>query len=81
MMMQIHQSQQSAAVVATIAFLIGNKINTDEMSIDEECRKALGDIILWDTPIIASKDTWPSRRKYSFMQIFSDPEEMLEMEN
>ena len=37
MMMQSHESQRSAAVVATIAILIGNKINTDEMSIDEEC--------------------------------------------
>ena len=34
--------------------------------------------MLWDTPVITSRDTWPSRHKYSFMQIFSDPEEMLE---
>ena len=34
-----------------IAILIGNKINTDEMNIGEECRKAIGDIILWDVPV------------------------------
>ena len=35
-------------------------------------------MILWNTPVITSKDTWPTRHHYSFMQIFSDPEEMLE---
>ena len=34
--------------------------------------------MLWDTPVITSRDTWSSRHKYSFIQIFSDPEEMLE---
>ena len=44
-LMQCHESQQSAEVVATIAILIGNKINTDEMNIGEEYQKALGDIM------------------------------------
>ena len=48
------------------------------MSVSEGCRKALGDIMLWDIPVITNGDTWPLRQKYSFMQIFSDPEEMLE---
>ena len=30
-MMQCHESQQSAAVIATIAIIIGNKINTEAM--------------------------------------------------
>ena len=61
-LMQCHESQQSAGVVATIAILIGNKINVDGMNIDEECRKAIGDVILWDTPVITNRDAWPSRQ-------------------
>ena len=33
-LMQCHESQQSATIVATIAILIGNKIDTDGMNID-----------------------------------------------
>ena len=40
--------------------------------------KAIGDVILWDTPVITNRDAWPSRQKYSFMQIFVEPGEMLE---
>ena len=76
--MQCHESQQSAGVVATIAILIDNKINIDGMNIDKECRKAIGDVILWDTPVMTNRDAWPSRQKYSFMQIFNDPGELLE---
>ena len=77
-MMQSHESQQSAAIIATIAIIIGNKMNTEAMNIDEKYRRALGDVILWDTPVITDKDTWPTRKKYSFMQIFEDPEQMIE---
>ena len=75
-MMQCHESQQSAAVIATIAIIIGNKINTEAMNIDEKYRRAIGDIILWNTPVINDNDGWPTRKKYSFMQFFRDPEHM-----
>ena len=68
-LMQCHESQQSAAIVATIAILIGNKIDTDGMNVSEGCQRALGDIMFWDTPVITNGDTWPLRQKYSFMQI------------
>ena len=58
-LMQCHESQQSAAVVATIAILIGNKIEKDGIQVSEECRRALGDIMLWDTPVILNEYTWP----------------------
>ena len=44
-MMQCHESQQSAAVIATIAIIIGNKINTEAMNVDERYRRAIGGII------------------------------------
>ena len=52
-MMQCHESQQSASVTATIAIIVGNKINND---VDVEYRRAIGDIILWNTPVIKDKD-------------------------
>ena len=52
-MMQCHESQQSASVIATIAIIVGNKINND---VDVEYRRAIGDIILWNTPVIKDKD-------------------------
>ena len=77
-LMQGHESQQSATIVATIAILVGNKMDTEGISLSEERRRAFGDIMLWDTPVITNGDTWPLRQKYTFVQIFSDPEEMLE---
>ena len=77
-MMQYHESQQSASIIATIAIIIGNKMNTKEMNVDEKYRRAIGDIILWNTPVIKDKNGWPERKKYSFMQLFSDPEHRIE---
>ena len=57
-MMQCHESQQSEAIIATIAIIIGNKMNTEAMDIDERYRRAIGDVILWDTPVITNKDAW-----------------------
>ena len=34
-LMQCHESQQSAAIIATIAIIIGNKMNAEAMDIDE----------------------------------------------
>ena len=76
-MMQCHESQQSAAVIATFAIIIGNKINTEAINIDEKYRRAIGDIILWNTPVIKDKDGWPTRKKYSFMQLFRDSEHLI----
>ena len=50
-MMQAHENQQSATVVSTIAILVGNKLSNN---IDAEYREAIGDIILWDTPVIST---------------------------
>ena len=72
-MMQAHESQQSATVVSTIAILVGNKLNNN---IDAEYREAIGDIIMWDTPVIRNKDDWPSRRKYSSNRLFENMEDM-----
>ena len=58
-MMQTHESQQSATIVSTIAILVGNKL---DINVDVEYGKAIGDIILWDTPVIKDKDGWPSRK-------------------
>ena len=55
-MMQCHESQQSAAIIATIAILIGNRMNTEAINIEEKYRRAIGDVILWDTPVITDKD-------------------------
>ena len=74
-MMQCHESQQSASVIATIAILVGNKIGNN---VDAEYRKAIGDVILWNTPVIQDKDTWPPRKKYSFRQLFRDKENLVE---
>ena len=68
-LMQGHENQQSATIVATIAILICEKIETTGISVSKECSRALGDIMLWDTPVIKSKESWPSRHHYSFMQI------------
>ena len=77
-MMQCHESQQSATIIATIAIIIGNKMNSEDMNVDEKYLRAIGDIILWNTPVIKDKDGWPKRKKYSFMQLFKVPEHRIE---
>ena len=77
-LMQYHESHQSAAVIATIAIIIGNKINAEASNIDKRYRRAIGDIILWNTPVITDKDGWPTRKKYLFMQLCEDPEHIIE---
>ena len=74
-MMQVHENQQSATVVSTIAILVGNKLSND---IDAEYREAIGDIILWDTSVIKEKEDWPTRRKYSPKKLFENKEDMKE---
>ena len=73
-----HETQQSVPLIDSIAILIGDKVNSNYLSISKECNKALSDIILWDIKVITSKDTWPSRYCHSFIQLFSDPKERIE---
>ena len=54
-LMQGHESQQSATIIATIAILIGEKMETKEFSVSKECSRVLGDIMLWNTPVITMK--------------------------
>ena len=72
-MMQIHESQQSATVVSTIAILVGSKMDN---SFDADLRKAIGDIILWDIPVIKEKKDWPLRKKYSPNIIYNNEEDV-----
>ena len=60
-LMQCHEIQQSALLIATIAILIGEKVNSNNLNISKECSRAISDMILWDTPVVTSRDTWPSR--------------------
>ena len=60
-MMQCHESQQSASIITTVAIIIGNKMNSKEINVDEKYRRAIGDIILWNTPVIKDKNGWPER--------------------
>ena len=56
-MMQVHESQQSASIIATIAILVGSKLHDD---IDVVYREAIGDVITWDVPVMRCDDDWPS---------------------
>ena len=58
-----------------ILILVGNKLNDN---IDAEYREAIGDIIMWDTPVIKNKEDWPSRKKYSPNKLFENKEDMTE---
>ena len=55
-MMQCHESQHSASIISTIAIIIGNKMNSKEMNVDKKYRRAIGDIILWNTPVIKDEN-------------------------
>ena len=74
-MMQVHESQQSATIVSTIAILVGNKLDDN---IDADYRKAIGDIIMWNVPVIRSIDDWPIRKKYSPKKMFENKEDLTE---
>ena len=75
-MLQTHESQQSAAVAATIAVLVGNSLdkNTNKAS-----REAIGDVITWDIPLISEDNKWPIRRKYMSRNMFSSNKDFSEM--
>ena len=46
-----HESQKSATIITTIAILVGEKMDTNKLSDSKECSRALGDIMLWNTPV------------------------------
>ena len=58
--------------------VLNKKMNSKEMNVDEKYQRAIGDIILCNTPVIKDKNGWPKRKKYSFMQLFSYPEHRIE---
>ena len=43
-LMQGHESQQSATIVATIPIFVGNKMDTERISVSEECLRAFCDM-------------------------------------
>ena len=72
-MMQAHESQQSATIICTIAILVGSKLNNN---VDTVVREAIGDVILWDIPVIKEKKDWPQRKKYTPNIIYDNEEDM-----
>ena len=71
-MMRVHESQQSAAVVSTIAAIVGGTLKNE---VSKEIREAIGDIILWDVPLIKNEDDWPQRKKYSTKNVYDNEED------
>ena len=71
------QIEKLTKLMHTIAILIGEKVNSNNHNISKECSRAISDMVLWDTKVITSQNTWPSRYYYSFIQLFSDPKENL----
>ena len=57
-MMKNHEYQQSAAVVSTIASIVGSKLNTE---VAKEIREKIAGIMVWDVPLIKDENDWPQR--------------------
>merc|ERR1711872_1041779 len=70
--MRVHESQQSAPIVATIALLVGNTVSS---IVSKEVGLMIGDIIRWDVTIIKQRTEWPKRRKFSSTMIYKTIEE------
>ena len=70
--MKVHESQQTAPIIATIALLVGNRLRDN---ISKEIRLLIGDIIRWDVKIISKKDDWPTRKRFSTKMIYGSLEE------
>ena len=71
-MMKIHESQQTAPIVATIAMLLGSKLKNE---VTKEIRESVGDMISWDVPIIKNKKDWPERKRFTTKIIYESDEE------
>ena len=76
--MKRQENQHSASVIASIATLLGQNISARHIEVKQSVSTGLADIMLWDVRLITSKDTWPTRRHYSFLHLFSDPTERVE---
>merc|ERR1711873_100908 len=70
--MRVHENQQTAPIVATIALLVGNKVR-DHVS--KDVGLLLSDIIRWDVILIKQKTDWPKRKKFSSTMIYGSIEE------
>ena len=70
--MRVHESQQTAPIVATIALLVGNKVRDD---VSKDVGLLLSDIIRWDVMLIKQKTDWPKRKKFSSTMIYGSIEE------
>merc|ERR1712198_361336 len=70
--MRVHENQQSAPIVATIALLVGNRIREN---VSKDVRLLIGDIIRWDVRIIKRQDDWPIRKKFSTTMIYGSIKE------
>ena len=75
-LLQIHESQQSATIVATIAVLVGNRLDD---TTEKSSREAIGDVITWDTPLISEDDKWPTRKKYRSRRMYSSNKDLSEV--
>ena len=73
-----HEIQQSAPIIASIAILIGKKIETLNIPISDDCSRKLSYIIKWDVKMIKEDNSWPERQKYSFIKQFSSSKEINE---
>merc|ERR1711893_386164 len=58
--MRVHESQQTAPIVATIALLVGNTVKD---IVSKDVGLLIGDIIRWDVTIIKQRTEWPKRKK------------------
>merc|ERR1711873_281342 len=70
--MRVHESQQTAPIIATIALLVGNKIRDN---VSKSVGLLIGDIIRWDVTIIKQRTDWPKRKKFSSTMIYKSIEE------
>merc|ERR1711872_547275 len=70
--MRVHESQQTAPIVATIALLVGNTVKD---IVSKEVGLLIGDIIRWDVTIIKQRTEWPIRKKFYSTMIYKTIEE------
>ena len=64
------------AIIAMIAILVGSRLDDN---IDILFREAIGDVIMWDVPVIKDNNSWPSRKKYLTRKMFTSKEDFSEM--
>merc|ERR1711872_30153 len=70
--MRVHESQQTAPIVATIALLVGNKVRDN---VSKDVGLLISDIIRWDVTLIKQRTDWPKRKKFSSTMIYESIEE------